>query len=59
MPPINGSIENYDNSSLGAMANFSCDEGFIPIISILTVCTSDGEWNPNPEQHICIMDGKI
>lgn len=32
---------------------FRCKEGLQPSNTVTSNCTSEGEWNPNPQEHTC------
>lgn len=55
-PPTNGQIGNISRTTERADVTFTCDFGFIPVTEVMAVCTSDGVWDPLPENHTC-MDG--
>ena len=37
----------------GAMISFHCAVGFTPNYTVVSTCTKEGEWNPNPFSHTC------
>lgn len=56
MPPANGSISNFTQTTLGATVLFECNPNFVPATPVTSICSSDVMWNPSPEQHICLSE---
>ena len=60
-PPVDGSIEPYQNTTEGAEIFFRCNLGFVPAGRMRTVCGADGRWNPDTatvctcEYHINLL----
>ena len=46
--PANGQI-TLNETVYGSMANYSCDNGFLPIGDPILRCQDDGEWSGSPE----------
>ena len=43
-------IETINDTDLNALITFHCEESAFPMMSL---CASDGEWDPNPELFEC------
>ena len=56
--PVNGSIEEYQNTTEGAEIVFGCDLGHSPAGQMRATCASDGRWNPDPATLMCICEWK-
>ena len=50
--PGNGSISRYSSREDGATLTFTCNTGYIPQSSQISVC-QNGDWTPNPDSHDC------
>ena len=50
--PLNGSLENYINTTEGSEVFYSCNQGLVPEGRMRTVCTRNG-WSPNPAGLSC------
>ena len=37
----------------GSVIRFYCVESFIQNTTVTSICTSEGEWNPNPTNYNC------
>ena len=51
--PGNGSIDPYQNTTVGAEIFFRCNPGFIPAGRMRAVCAANGRWNPDPAILVC------
>lgn len=49
-PPVNGNLGSYSRTTEGANVTFRCNRDIAEMVS---VCTSDGMWDPVPEEHNC------
>ena len=58
-PPVNGSLESYFQTTEGANVISYCNENFLPNVPILSVCTSDAIWDPNPDYINCTLNSKL
>ena len=52
-PPMDGSIDPYQNTTEGAVISFRCDPGLVPAGRMNTICESDGRWIPDPATTVC------
>ena len=50
--PQRGSLENYTNTTEGAVVFYSCGQNLVPEGRMRAVCTRDG-WSPNPADLSC------
>ena len=46
-PPMDGSIDPYQNTTEGAEIFLRCNPGFVPAGRMRAVCGADGRWNPD------------
>lgn len=53
MTPENGNLGDYSGSTKGANVTFRCNQDFVPVTEMVSVCSSDGVWDPAPEKHNC------
>ena len=53
IPPMNGSIHPYQNTTEGAEIFFRCNLMFVPAERMTAVCGADGRWNPDPATLVC------
>ena len=45
------------NSTLeGSLVVLACTDGFIPEGEMVTECTADGQWRPDPGDIVCQID---
>jgi len=51
--PMNGSVEPPQSTLGGSMIQFGCDPGFIPADRMMTTCTLNGTWSPDPGILVC------
>ena len=51
--PRNGSIDPYQNTTVGAEIVFRCDQGFVPNGDMQAMCAANGSWTPDPATHTC------
>ena len=49
--PANGAV-TLDLTSVGAMANFSCNSGYFLVGEAILTCGGDGTWSAEPPQCI-------
>ena len=54
--PGNGSIDPYQNTTVGAEIFFRCNPGFVPAGRMDAVCGADGRWSPNPATFVCTCE---
>ena len=54
-PPMDGSIESYQNTLENAEIFFRCDPGFVPSTRMTATCTSNG-WTPDPADQTCTCE---
>ena len=47
LPPINGSVF-FENTTIGSMANYSCEQGFELIGVSSRTCQGDSTWSDLP-----------
>ena len=52
VPPLNGSLESYTNTTEGSEVFYRCDPGLVPEGRMRAVCTRNG-WSPNPAGLSC------
>jgi len=55
--PENGSVQSLDISQgtqQGSEIVFSCNTSYVPAGNMMSVCGSDGMWNPDPATFVCI-----
>lgn len=52
-PPENGNLGNYSETAEGANVTFRCNQDFVPVAEMVSICSSDGVWEPAPELHNC------
>ena len=55
-PPMDGSIDPYQNTTEGAEILSTCNPGFIPAGRMRAVCGVDGRWNPDPATLVCTCE---
>ena len=51
--PINGTIEPYDFTQVGAIIQFHCNKSYAPTKWRRAECRLNGTWAPDPAQLIC------
>ena len=51
--PINGTIETYDFTQVGAVIQFHCNKSYIPTKWKTGECQLNGTWAQDPAQLIC------
>ena len=52
-PPQHGHLGPYNSTLEGSRVTFRCELGRFPIGEYAAVCTSEGNWSPNPAQFVC------
>ena len=55
-PPMNGSIDQYQNTTEGTQISFGCNPMFIPSRRMTSTCASNGMWTPDPGNLMCICE---
>ena len=53
--PINGTIEAYNCTQVGAVIQFHCNKRYIPTKWRTAECQLNGTWAPDPAQLICTL----
>ena len=53
VPPQYGQLGPYNSTLEGSWVTFRCESGRFPIGEYAAICTSEGNWLPNPAQFIC------
>ena len=51
--PINGTIEPYDFTQVGAIIQFHCNKSYAPTKWRIAECQLNGTWAPDPARLIC------
>lgn len=51
--PLNGHLDDYTNTKENVNVTFQCGEDYVPSSILVTTCTSQGLWEPNPAAHNC------
>ena len=54
VPPRNGTLENYTDTTEGSAVLYGCDVGLVPEERMVAVCTGNG-WSPNPADLYCTV----
>ena len=54
--PTNGSIDPYQNTTVGGQIVFRCDPGFDPDGDMTAVCAANGSWTPDPGTTMCTCE---
>ena len=47
-------IHNYTATFEGSSITFTCEDGFIPDVNIIAICTGEGHWSTDPATYMCI-----
>ena len=55
-PPIDGSIDPYQNTTEGAEILFMCNPMFVPTERMTAVCGADQRWSPDPADLVCTCE---
>ena len=55
-PPMDGSIDPYQNTTEGAEIFFRCNPGFVPAGRMTATCASNGVWTPDPASFTCTRE---
>ena len=56
-PPVTVYAESQDSPPIeGQLITYTCPTGFVLTGSNVSVCTENGEWEPDPGQVDCIGD---
>ena len=55
-PPMDGSIEPYQNTTEGAEVFFMCNPMFVPTGRMTAVCGADQRWSPDPATLVCTCE---
>ena len=55
-PPVDGSIEPYQNTTEGAEIFFRCNPGFASTGRMRAACGADRRWNPDPATLVCTCE---
>ena len=54
--PLHGFMENVPLLPIGGSNfTFRCKNGYKPSNPVISVCTDDAEWYPDPMEHTCIL----
>ena len=54
-PPLHGVLENVPSQATkGSKATFKCIDGYRPSHPVISVCTDDDKWVPDPQEYACI-----
>ena len=46
-------LKSYSTTTENSTIFFHCSEGLSPNNTIISECTNEGKWNPNPNMHVC------
>ena len=46
-------LKSYSTTTENSTIMFHCSEGFSPNNTVMSECTNEGNWNPNPNMHMC------
>ena len=49
----NVTIKGYSYGVEGTQILYFCEPGFVPRDEVLSNCTNDGKWSPDPSLHVC------
>ena len=55
-PPIDGSIEPYQNTAEGTVIFFMCNPMFVPTERMTATCGCNGMWTPEPASLTCTCE---
>ena len=47
----NVTFEPYTSLAVDSVISYQCRPGFIPEGRVMSVCGSDGRWNPDPDEY--------
>ena len=52
VPPVNGNVD-YSLGAVGSSVTVQCNTGFVPQEPVTATCQANGNWSPNPAEHLC------
>ena len=53
VPATGVAIVSFSSTNIGAVLVFRCTDGLFPSGLVTAECGANGEWNPDPANHIC------